>query len=97
MRPVRGQTALLRALRDDLAPMFGTVPFTVAVWPDPRIGRGDMRLVTVQWPHWRYWLPVLCSMMADVRMRRWVIGRIGLELWRQHLPRQRRMQRRAAG
>lgn len=97
MRSVRGQAAFVRELRDDLAPMFGPVPFTVVVWPAPGIGRGDMRVVAVQWSHWRYSLPVLCPALADPRMRRWMIGQIGLELWRQHLPRQRRMQRRAAG
>jgi hypothetical protein len=108
MRPVRGQTAFVRELRDDLAPMFGATPFTVAVYPEVFSLRADMRRVVIDWrggqpagkayywPAYRFTHPMLPSMVADPVLRRGLIARIGYMIWQQHLPHQRRMRRRVA-
>lgn len=108
MRPVRGQTAFVRELRDDLAPMFGATPFTVAVYPEVFSGRRDIRRVVIDWrggqpagkayywPAYRFTQPMLPSMFADPAQRRSLIDRIGYMIWRWHLPHQRRMRRRGA-
>ena len=93
---LKGQAAVLREMRDEVAPVFGALPFVVEIEPYalrvPWIAHAI--LLCIRWPEGGAALPMTVATLADRSLRRYLVREFARQVWVRYLPQWRRWYRR---
>ncbi len=107
MRRPQGAAAFLRAVREEIAPIFGAIPWDADLvpWDGVVAERAPVWACHVTWGAWGpagrpyyhppygCWFPLSADALADRPLRHALAARLGWLIWRNYLPAQRRQRR----